>query len=111
MTSRKPLTQNDPDSIWAPEAARLGLTVAALMDQVRIADEILDEVMAEEKSQYLTAERAQEILDTARASKGMGPWVDRIQMTPAEKGKVIAFWNTLPGNTTFMDALTRLARS
>jgi len=36
------LSQQDPDEKWAPEAARHGMTVAELREQVRLADEILE---------------------------------------------------------------------
>ena len=48
---KKPLIQSDPDSMWEPEAKRLGLTVPALREQVRLADSILEEIINQENFQ------------------------------------------------------------
>ncbi len=59
----------------------------------------------------MSPERAQEILDKARTSEGIGPWVDRLDMTPIEVEMVKAAWSKLSGNTTFVDALRAIAES
>lgn len=45
----KPLAPSDPVEWWADEAARLGLTVEELREQIRISDEIMEELLLEEK--------------------------------------------------------------
>lgn len=56
--SLKPLTQDDPDEVWAPRAAALGLTVADLREQVRLADAIMEEIIAEEITEKAAAKKA-----------------------------------------------------
>lgn len=45
---RKPLTQSDPSEWWEEEALRLGVPVQELREQIRLADEVLEEIFAEE---------------------------------------------------------------
>lgn len=47
----KPLAATDPVEWWEEEAHRLGLPVADLREQVRLADEILTELFAEERDE------------------------------------------------------------
>jgi hypothetical protein len=44
----KSLRPWDPDEVWEPEAKKLGLSVAQLRDQVRLADEIILEIINED---------------------------------------------------------------
>jgi len=46
---RKPLSPVSSDSEWEREAKRLGLSVAELREQIRLADEIMEEIIREER--------------------------------------------------------------
>ena len=60
----------------------------------------------------MTPERAQKIIDDARALSKCGPWSDRLDevMTTDERQEIKAVWDTMPGYTCFVDALYRIAR-
>lgn len=59
---------------------------------------------------YLEPDRVREIIETARASATYGPWSDQLDlvMTAEERKSVKDLWNTMPGNTCFVDALLRM---
>lgn len=59
----------------------------------------------------MTSERAKEIIKAAQKGAVGVPWVDRLDkiMTEAERKEVNQVWDTLPGNTCFVDALYRIA--
>lgn len=59
----------------------------------------------------MTPDRAKEILAAASAYPRSGPWMDAIdsQLRPGEAEQVKAYWETLPDNTSFVDALSRIA--
>lgn len=44
---RAPLSHESPEAWWEEEATRLGLSVHALKEQIRLADEILDEIISD----------------------------------------------------------------
>jgi hypothetical protein len=60
----------------------------------------------------VSPERAREIIQTARDACTCGPWVDWLDrvMGPGESDEVKAVWETMPGDTCFVDALYRIAR-
>lgn len=60
----------------------------------------------------MTPQRAQEIIDNARAHSVGFPWVDQIknELLPGEREQVNAVWDTLPGHTHFVNALEHIAR-
>lgn len=47
----KPLAESDPIEWWQEEAARLGLTVESLKEQIKLADEVIDEIIREEAAE------------------------------------------------------------
>jgi hypothetical protein len=51
---RKPLALTDPHEWWVEEARQFGLTVEDLRAQVALADEIIEEIIAEEHSSCRT---------------------------------------------------------
>lgn len=55
----------------------------------------------------ITRERAREIVRQAKEAATCGPWVDQLDkvMAPEEISTVNAYWNSLPGSTSFYDAL------
>ena len=63
----------------------------------------------------MTARRASEILEMAkertRTGVAYGPWADQLKhvMTAEEREQVIQVWDTLPGYTSFVDALEYIA--
>ncbi len=59
---------------------------------------------------YLPSDRVKEIIKTARALATYGPWSDQLDsvMTAEERQSVKDLWNTMPGNTCFVDALLRM---
>ncbi len=46
---RAPLTDASPEAWWEEEATRLGLSVYDLKEQVRLADEIIEEIVLADK--------------------------------------------------------------
>ena len=58
----------------------------------------------------MTPTRAREIYDAARAQATCGPWSDQLDnvMTPDERREIVAVWETMPGNSCFVDALFRV---
>jgi hypothetical protein len=44
----RPLTQEDPDEAWEGPARKAGLSVADMRAQVRLADELTEEILREE---------------------------------------------------------------
>jgi hypothetical protein len=58
----------------------------------------------------MNPERAKEIIADAHAKAVHGPWSDQIDnvMRPGEREEVNAVWDTMPGNTCFVDALYRI---
>ena len=61
----------------------------------------------------MPAKRAQEIIQAAYDCSTHGPWSDNLDkvMTNEERDQVNEVWQTMPGNTCFVDALYRIARS
>lgn len=59
----------------------------------------------------MTKDRAQEILKQAREKATVGPWCDQLDkvMTEEERKRVIKHWDTLSGETSFVDALQSIA--
>ena len=55
----------------------------------------------------LSQERSQEIVKQAQEKAIHGPWVDQLDkvMSKEERQEVIKYWDTLPGWTSFYDAL------
>ena len=55
-------------------------------------------------------ERAQELVEAARAAAKYGPWSDRLQdqMTDGEIVYVLAVWDTLSGSSSFMSAFGQI---
>lgn len=57
----------------------------------------------------MTAERAREIFDAARAHPGakIGPWSDQLDnvMTASEREEIKAVWATMSGGSSFVSAL------
>lgn len=55
----------------------------------------------------LTRERVDEIIKQARDKSTYGPWSDQLDkvMTKEEREEVIQRWNTMDGETCFVDAL------
>jgi hypothetical protein len=58
-------------------------------------------------------ERAQEIIQAAHDTAVHGPWSDQLDkvMTKEERSEVNAVWDTMPGDTCFVDAIYRIART
>jgi hypothetical protein len=58
----------------------------------------------------MTPERANEIIEQAQAKAKHGPWSDQLKkvMTPEEHATILAVWETMPGNTCYVDALLRI---
>jgi hypothetical protein len=61
----------------------------------------------------MTPERAQEIIQSAYNTCTCGPWCDQIDkvMKEGERKEVIQVWDTMPGDTCFVDALYYIART
>jgi hypothetical protein len=57
--------------------------------------------------EVLQAGRARYILDNS--NEWLGPSVDTF-LTAAERAYVLNFWDGMPGNTCFIDALRRIAK-
>jgi hypothetical protein len=59
----------------------------------------------------VTPQRANEIIEAARTRATVGPWSDQLQhvMTIDERRDLLAMWRRMPGNTCFVDVLTRVA--
>jgi len=55
---RRPLSLDDPLEWWTEEASRLGLSVEELRAQVRLADEIIDELVEEDQKEAMLVWRA-----------------------------------------------------
>ncbi len=81
----------------------------------RTAQEILRyqfvQKLKQEMQNYISPERAQQIIDKAIAHPGCWPWVENIDkyITDKEKEQVMAYWEIIPENISFLDALTRVA--
>lgn len=58
---------------------------------------------------YLTQARAISILSDAKNSPGIGPWCDKIKLTPEENSDLNKAWDLLPGNTNKIDVLNYIA--
>lgn len=60
----------------------------------------------------MTPERATEIIATAKESAVGVPWADRLQhiMSIDERRELLAIWKTMPGSTSFIDVLHRVAK-
>ena len=58
-------------------------------------------------------ERAQEIIQAAYDTCTCGPWCDQLDkvMTKEERQKVNQVWDTMPGDTCFVDAIYYIART
>lgn len=56
----KPLAQSDPDHVWEPRAKELGITVEKLRTQIKLADDIIEELIAEEKFYHVSPSLLQE---------------------------------------------------
>lgn len=58
------------------------------------------------------AQRAREIIQQAKAMTQYGPWSDNIDrvLSQGERRFISQFWDTLPSNTSFTDALEELAK-
>lgn len=60
----------------------------------------------------MTAERARQIFDAAVNHPGakIGPWSDCLRhvMTNSERQEINRVWETMPGYTSFCDALFRI---
>lgn len=54
--------------------------------------------------------RANEIFNQARNQTKHGPWSDQLDkvMSPGERAYIMAIWDTMPGNTCFVDAFLRV---
>lgn len=63
--------------------------------------------------QKVTPQRAKQIMQQARAHAKHGPWVESLErvMTQGEYRFISDYWETMPGNTSFLDALMTLAQS
>lgn len=48
---RRPLSDADPPERWQAEAERLGVPVETLREQIRLADEVISEIIAEERAE------------------------------------------------------------
>jgi hypothetical protein len=61
----------------------------------------------------MTPIRAQEIIQAAYDKCTCGPWSDQLDkvMTKEERQEVNAVWDTMPGDTCFVDAIYRIART
>lgn len=61
----------------------------------------------------ISAARAKEIIATAQAMEGFGPWSDRLGkvMTPGEDAYVRELWKTKPGHYSFVDTLLSIANN
>lgn len=59
----------------------------------------------------MTPSRAKEIIESAQEKSTCGPWSDQLDkvMSAVERADVIEVWNTLPGDSCFVDALYRIA--
>ena len=55
-------------------------------------------------------ERANEIMAQCKAKATHGPWSDQLDKTlkVEEKAYVLSVWDTMPGNTSFLDAFFRI---
>lgn len=60
----------------------------------------------------MTPQRAREIIQAAYDACTCGPWCDWLDrvMQPGEKEEVKQVWETMPGDTCFVDAIYRIAR-
>lgn len=63
----KPLTQSDPDELWRPEAKKRGLTVAEYRQQVKLADEIIEQILNEENQFFELVKRLNPNADKGKA--------------------------------------------
>jgi len=61
----------------------------------------------------MTPKRAQEIIQAAYDRCTCGPWCDQLDkvMTDQERKEVNQVWDTMPGDTNFVDAIYRIART
>jgi hypothetical protein len=55
----------------------------------------------------ITKERARNIIDQAKALSMYGPWVDQLDkvILPNERKEIIAHWESMSGESSFVDAL------
>lgn len=85
------------DEVGAVKAARLANANAA-GTQVR--------------AQRVSAARAKQIIEQARAATTVGPWVDQLDkvMAPGERAFVKKAWERLPGSYSFVGTLERIAK-
>ncbi len=63
----KPLIQSGPDELWRSEAQKRGLTVAEYRQQVKLADEILKEILNEENQFFELVKRLNPNADKRKA--------------------------------------------
>ena len=55
----------------------------------------------------ITKERAKEIIEEARKLSNYGPWSDQLDkvITSEEKFEILGHWETMSGESSFVDAL------
>ena len=60
----------------------------------------------------MTPERAQAAIAQARERAVYGPWSDQLDavLSKVERAEVCRVWDTMPGYTTFVDALEAIAQ-
>lgn len=58
---------------------------------------------------HLTQERANTLLNSAKADPSPGPWCDKIKLSLEEKKDLNKAWDLLPGNTNQIDVLNKIA--
>lgn len=61
----------------------------------------------------MSPERAQAIIQAAYDRCTCGPWCDQLDkvMSTEEREEVKVVWNTMPGDTCFVDAIYYIART
>jgi hypothetical protein len=61
----------------------------------------------------MTPERAQQIIQAAYDTCTCGPWSDQLDkvMSREERAEVNEVWETMPGDTCFVDAIYRIAHT
>ncbi len=65
------------------------------------------------KERKMTPNRAQYLIQAAYDKCTCGPWSDQLSrvMTEEERLEVNAVWDTMPGDTCFVDAIYYIART
>jgi hypothetical protein len=99
-----------------PQGSEVSPTAYVVYTKRSYQGECCFDVFAEELPDFskpdacVTPERAAQIIDQAQAKAVHGPWSDQIGkvITRQENQEILDKWETMPGNTCYVDALLRL---